>query len=232
MDRIKLSGLSLFCIIFSCFGQGKGIDVLKKMHVTHKGGICKSYSFSQRNTHYRNDTVLGNSEWHESVEFPDKFRIVFGEKFKGNYVIFRNDSVYNYRRSELVRSSTDSNTLLLLLGGMYYRDVEDVARRLQAKGYDLEVSSPQRWNGSSVYVIGALPGQDLKNQIWVDHHTLKIVRIIEKMNANDWMDMRFDSHQKLCNGWVENKVSFYRNGKLEQVEEYYDIKENVPFDSK
>ncbi len=210
--------------------QKQGMDVLKTMHEKYKGGICRSYTFSQRNTHYRNDTVLGNSEWHEAVEFPDKFRIIFGDQAKGNYVIFKSDSVFNYRRSELVKSSSDSNNLLLLLGGMYYRSLYDVAKRLTAAGYDLSVVSTQKWDGREMDVIGALPGQDRKNQVWVEHNSLKVVRIIEKLNATDWMDMRFDSHQKLCNGFVENKVSFYRNGKLEQVEEYYDIKENAPFE--
>jgi hypothetical protein len=50
------------------------------------------------------------------------------------------------------------------------------------------------------------------------------LRIIEKMNATDTMDMRFEAYQNWCKGHVETKVAFYRNGKLEQVETYYDLK--------
>jgi hypothetical protein len=39
---------------------------------------CKIYSFSQKNTHYRNDSIIKTSVWQEAIEFPDKFRIWFG----------------------------------------------------------------------------------------------------------------------------------------------------------
>jgi hypothetical protein len=231
MLKHYLAGFAIM-IGISVNAQETGTSILKKMHDKYKGGICKSYTFSQKNTHYNNDTVVGNSEWHEAVEFPDKFRIVFGDKTKGNSVLFRKDSVLNYRNYKLTKSSADSNNLLLLLGGMYYRNFDDVTTRLAAAGYDLSAGSEQAWNGKKVLVIGAKPGETEKNQIWVDADKLLIVRIIEKMNATDWMDMRFESHEKLCNGFVENKVSFRRNGKLEQVEEYFDIKPNAPFNAR
>jgi hypothetical protein len=67
------------------------------------------------------------------------------------------------------------------------------------------------------------------NQIWVDKKTLLVMRIIEKMNEQETMDMRFEEHKQSCKGYMETKVSFRRNGVLEQVEEYYDIKETSSF---
>jgi len=98
------------------FRAQNGYDILKKMHTTFYKGPCKSYTFSQKNTHYKNDTVSGHSVWHEAIEFPDKFRIDFGEKAEGNYVVFRNDSVYNFKKNALAKMRADSNTLLLILG--------------------------------------------------------------------------------------------------------------------
>jgi hypothetical protein len=203
----------------------KGSDILKKMHTTFYKGPCKSYTFSQKNTHYKNDTVSGHSVWHEVIEFPDKFRIDFGEKADSNYVVFKNDSVYNFKKNALAKMRADSNTLLLILGGMYYRNFEDVVNRLKAAEYKLETLSLQQWNSEVVYVIGALEGDLQSNQIWVNKKTLQVERILEKINATDIMDMRFEAHQSWCKGFVETKVSFRRNGKLEQVEEYYDLKE-------
>jgi hypothetical protein len=194
------------------------------MHQRYSKGVCACYTFSQKNTHYRNDSVIGNSEWHEEVGFPDRFRITFGDRSKGNSVVFRNDSAINYRGDKFVKARPDTNTLLLLLGGMYYRELHDVTARLKAAGYDLSKSSATKWKGIEVYVIGAQPGDTTSNQFWVDKKDLLIHRIIEKMDKGDMMDMRFESHTKLCKGYIENRVSFRRNGKLEQVEEYYDIK--------
>ena len=204
--------------------QSTGADVLAQMHKRYGKGMCQYYTFSQRNTHYENDTMVGNSVWHESVGLPDKFRIVFGDSAKGNSVLFRNDSVYHFRKSSLAKADRDSNTLLLLLGGMYYRDLQDVEARLKKAGFDLEKTSERKWQKAEVYVVGASNGDELSNQFWVDKKDLRVVRIIEKLNEKDLMDMRFESHRKWCKGWVEDKVSFRRNGHLEQVEEYFNLK--------
>lgn len=225
---MKQASQILFC--FMVFGMQvraqSGSDILKIMHTTYFKKVCKSYTFSQKNTHYKGDTISGQSVWHEAIDFPDQFRIDFGEKSQGNFILFRNDSALNYRKGSFVKARSDSNTLLLILGGMYYRSFDDVSIRLKNAGYDLTQLSSQTWKGESVYVIGAKEGDLISNQIWVNKKTLCVERILEKMNVNDIMDMRFESHTKLCEGFIENKVSFRRNGKLEQVEEYYDIKES------
>ncbi len=202
-----------------------GADVLRWMHKAFYQGPCRRYTFSQKNTHYKNDSVTGTSVWHEAIEFPDKFRIRFGDPAEGNFVLFRNDSAFNYKAGKRVKQRADQNTLLLLLGGMYYRSLEDVLARLKAKDYKLDSYSEQTWMDAPVYVIGAQKNQLTDNQVWVDKKTLRVVRIIEKLNELDVMDMRFESHRKWCKGYVETKVSFRRNGKLEQVEEYYNISE-------
>ncbi len=203
------------------FKSGK--DVIEAMHQTYKQAPCKLYTFSQKNTHYKNDSIIGHSEWHEYIEFPDKFRIDFGKTEDGNFIIFKNDSSYRYRNHQLKKTDFDSNILLLLLGGMYYRELPDVVSRLQKEHYNTEVFSTQKWHKQTVYVIGAAKGDTLSNQIWVDKKTLRVIRIIEKMDADSYMDMTFDAFQKSCNGYTETKVTFKRNGKTEQVEEYYNI---------
>lgn len=201
-----------------------GKDVISFMHQKYKQAPCKSYTFSQKNTHYRNDSIIGNSEWHEYIEFPDKFRIDFGEKTEGNFVIFKNDSSYRYKNNVLKKTNYNTNTLLLLLGGMYYRDLQDVITRLQNENYNTHIVSTQKWKNQSIYVIGAMKGDTTSNQIWVNKKNWRVIRIIEKMDAESYMDMTFDAYQKNCNGYVETKVTFKRNGKIEQMEEYYNIK--------
>lgn len=209
------------------FENGK--DVIDFMYQKYRQGPCKLYTFSQKNTHYRNDSIIGHSEWHEYIEFPDKFRIDFGEKTEGNFVIFKNDSSYSYRKNELKKIKHDTNTLLLLLGGMYYREPADVDVRLKNEGYNTKLLSHQKWNKQTVYVIGAVVGDESSNQIWVSKKNWRVVRIIEKMDEKSTMDMTFDAFQKSCNGYTETKVTFKRNGKIEQVEEYFDIKAHDTF---
>src|SRR5688572_13540602 len=123
----------LFCLCSIGAIAQDGMRVLQKMHVRYRNAPCKAYTFSQKNTHYRNDSVIRHSVWHEAVMFPDKFKIAF-DSTRQNYVVFRNDSVFNYAKGKLKKSSRDSSTLLLLLGGMYYRDFSDVQTRLAKAG--------------------------------------------------------------------------------------------------
>lgn len=210
-------------------GFKSGKEVIDHMYQKFKNGPCKHYTFSQTNTHYKNDTVSGHSEWFEYIEFPDKFRINFGDYKNGNFVVFRNDSSLRFKNFVLVRASVDKNSLLLLLGGMYYRSQDDVLSRLKEAGYNTELLSSQKWNKQAVYVIGANEGDLTTNQIWVSKKNLRIVRIIEKWEDGSVMDMTFDDYQKHCNGYVETKVTFKRNGKTEQVEEYHNITETTGF---
>jgi hypothetical protein len=201
-----------------------GNDVLHNMHQYYKNAPCKRYTFSQKNNHYRNDSIIRTSEWHEYIEFPDKFRINFEDSIHGNFVIFKNDSAYRYKNNELKKTTRNANTLLLLLGGMYYRSLSDVIERLQKEGYNTSLLSLQKRKKTTYFVIGALPGDSLSNQIWVHKKKYRVERIIEKIDANHTMDMTFDSFQKLGEAFTETAVTFKNNGKLEQRELYYNIK--------
>ena len=209
------------------FAQQPGESLIRNMHSRYSQAPCKSVSFSQKNTHYRNDSVKGKSVWHEKIVYPDQFLIQFGSQAEGNYVQYRNDSAYHYKAGKLIKARPDANELLLLLGGMYYRPVEDVITRVKKGGFNLAWVTEVTWNGQLTWVAGAHPGDTLGNQIWVDKKTLRVVRIVQKLTNGDRMDIRFEKFVPSCKGWMEVKVVFYRNGRKEQVEEYYDIKTGV-----
>ena len=221
---------SVLLLTFSGNAQKPGEEILKKMYDKYKNGPCRIYSFSQRNTHYSNDSVKGKSEWHEVIAFPDKFRITFGNKEDHNYVLFRNDSVYRYKNEQL-KTKVDSGILILILGGMYYRPFNDVVNRYKKAGFDLSKLGETKWNGKNVFIVGALQNDLTSNQVWVDKRSLVVERIIQKGSDGSVMDMWFETHQPWCNGFVETRVSFRRNGRLEQVEEYYNIKKEETFPS-
>lgn len=199
-----------------------GEKLLKTMHQRYYQAPCACYTFSQKNTHHRGDSVTGHSDWHETIRFPDYFKISFGDSSAFNFAVFKNDSAYQYKAGQLVRAKVDSNALLLLLGGMYYRTFPDVVLRLTKAQYDLSKISTRQWIRQEVWVIGDVNGG---NQIWISKNDFRILRLVSRTKTDDEMDMRFESHEKWCKGWIETSVSFRRNGELEQVEDYYNIRE-------
>ncbi|MBC7695950.1 MAG: hypothetical protein H7141_10955 [Burkholderiales bacterium] len=91
-------GIRIYSVFKTKFETGK--EVLNEMHQKYKNRPCRSYTFSQKNMHYRNYSIIGKSEWHGAIELPDKFRINFGAPEDENIVIFKNDSSYRYKNNQ------------------------------------------------------------------------------------------------------------------------------------
>lgn len=217
----------LSAIAYSQYGNGE--ELLKAMHDKYAGKYCQTVQFDQRTLRYdTNGTVKDTSFWYEWISYPDKFRIDFGKKHGGNCVIFRNDSSFNYRNNKLVKKEKDENDLLLLLGGMYFRPFEEVVARMERQGYNLDVLALIQANKKEYYVIGYSKNEkESGHQVWVDKHDLKVVKIKTKLNETDWLEIQFDEFKRSCKGFTETKVSAFRNGKLEQKEEYLNLKTGV-----
>ena len=225
----KLLPIFLFFSLNS-FGQyGNGEELLKAMHDKYANKYCQTVQFDQKTIRYVNDsTIKDTSYWFEWISYPDKFRIDFGKKFGGNCVIFKNDSVFNYKNHKVVRKDRDENDLLLILGGMYFRPFEDVVVRLEKLGYDLDKLTQIDVNKNTFYVIGSpTENNENKHQIWVDKKDLKVVKFKTKLNEADWLEIRFDDFKKACNGFTETKVTALKNDKLEQKEEYLNLKTSI-----
>jgi hypothetical protein len=216
----KLLYILLFLSNALCAQYKDGKELLRAMHKKYAGNYCQTVTFDQKTTRFDSTgAVKDTSYWYEWISYPDKFRIDFGKKFGGNCVIFKNDSVFNYRNHKLMRKGPDENDLLLLLGGMYYRPIDSVLARLTRIGYVFDL----RKNGSVSYTIGAKDGP----QVTIDTKDLKVIAIKTKLSDTDWLEIKFEAFKRSCQGFTETKVSGYRSGKLEQKEIYLDLKTNV-----
>jgi hypothetical protein len=220
----KIILLLLFISNTVLFAQYKtGEELLAAMHKKYYQNYCKTVQFEQKTIRYKDDVVTDTAYWYEWISYPDKFRIDIGTKFGGNGVIFKNDSVYNYKKHKLVKTRADKNDLLLLLGGMYFRKFDDVKTRLKNLGYDLSKIKTDTLNNVNCFVIGA----EGSYQIFIDKKDLKVVGLKTKLTETDWLEIQFDAFQKSCKGFNETKVTAKKNGKLEQVEEYQNIKTEI-----
>ncbi len=198
------------------------------MQQTYKDKWARTLTFTQYNTHYQADTVADTSVWYEAIEYPDKFRIDFGEPAAGNAVIFSSDSVYRFKEGMLKTRKRQANDLILLAGGIYFMTPQEALRRLQEAGFDTNVFHIDTWQGKPVYVVGAGKG-DLKSpQFWIDQEHLYLVRSITLLPDKHLQDARFSKHIRTANGWTETEVLFLMDNKLEQKEEYKYIRANCP----
>ena len=206
-------------------------DVLKQMYERYTGKWMKSFSFSQTTERYRNDSLINTSTWYEHVVYPDKFRIDFGEKEKGNAAIFTRDSVYSFHDGKLVRTTPNDDDLTFILGGMYFYPFDSVKAMLSRQGYDLNKFYETKLHDVPVYVIGANNADEKANQLWIDKEKLVVVKFIN-YNHGEKEEGLFKDHKRFGNSWSEMACDFYVDGKLIQKEKYFDCKADTDIDLK
>lgn len=224
---MKRISFLLFIICCSFAGTKNAEDVLHDMYKRYAGNWYKSFSFTQTTEQYKNDSLFKTSTWYESIVFPDKFRIDFGDKKEGNAVIYLKDSVYSFRKGKLMHTGFNDDDLTFLLGGMYSYPFDSVKAKLQKQGYSLDKFHEDSWQGQPAYVIGAANATEKSNQIWIDKKRLIVLKFI-KYNRDNKEEGIFSGHKQFGKGWSETACDFYVNDKLIQKEKYYDCKADIP----
>jgi hypothetical protein len=201
--------------------------LVEAMQKKYTSKWARTLTFTQHNTHYKNDSISGTSIWYEAIEYPDKFRIDFGELTEGNAVIFANDSVFQFKAKELKGGKKQPNNLMLLAGGLYFLPQDDALRRLKEAGYDLTLFHEAKWQGREVYVVGAAKDDLKSNQFWVDKQHLYLVRTVSTLPNGHIQEARFSKHIRTGGGWTETEVLFLEDGKPQQLEVYKNVQANV-----
>jgi hypothetical protein len=226
--------LSIFSISIFSFTQNekpRAEKILKKMYKRYAGKWYKNFTFYQTTENYKNDSLVKTAIWHEALIYPNLFRITIGDSANGNAMIIREDSMYNFSKSKLVRKSFNEDDLTFLLGGMYFLPFEKVKQKMKQEGYDLSKAGEGTFEGKPMYIIGANNEAEKTSQIWIEQERLVVVRMI-KYKKDLKEDAIFGDYKKIENGWRETSVIFYLNDKLYQKEKYYDYKANTEIDTK
>ncbi len=232
----KISLLSIFFtasfLLLQSFNKIEkitGEKVLTKMYKRYTSKWYKNFTFTQTTEIFKNDSLTKTTTWHETIVFPDYFRINFGEPNEGNAVIYKKDSTYNFRKGKLVQKSLRTDDVTFLLGGMYFMPFDGVKAKMKTEGYDISKAHESIWEGKKVYVIGSDSDDEKASQLWIDKEKLIVVRFVKYL-PNMKQDARMSDHQQFGKAWSETTVVFYLNDKLYQKEKYYNCKVNTDVD--
>ncbi len=225
--RHRLPILLFALCVFSSLNAQSGEKTVEKMHRRYTGKWCNTLTFVQRTENYQNDSLTKTSTWYETIAYPGQFRIDFGDPAEGNATMFLGDSVFTFRKGSLVKKEQRANDLIFLLGGMYFQPIEKVKTLFGEFGFDLKKGYKTSWKGKTVYVIGAMPGDETSNQLWIEKDRLILLRMIKHENGRK-EEAIFENHIRTGKGWTETKIAFYFDDKLFQMEYYNEVKPNVP----
>jgi outer membrane lipoprotein-sorting protein len=229
MIMLRIIGIVLLTVCSSYAHAQNGIKYLEALYSRNQGHWYNTMTFVQTTESYRNDSLIRKATWYEALKLPNDLRIDFEDPAKGNFVLYKKDSVYRFQNNNLRTVNADTNPFLFFIGGMYYQPFDSVLSYLAAKGYVVDKGYETTWQGAPAYVVGRSNENDTANAVWIDTKNQWIVRIIEK-SKGQVLDARLLNHKQLSKGSTETRVEINVNGKLVQVESYDQIKADVPLD--
>ena len=215
----------------SCENKNSEINSTKELFKIMKAKNDKAwfqdFTFKQHTIRFdENEQQIDSTVWYESVSYPYYFRI--DRNIDQNiFTIYRNDSTYNFRQDTLFNTTQKAAAHLVFKGGLYFISLEESLRKLQKYGYDTNTFRKDEFMKQPAYVIGT--GE---NQIWLHANNFYCMRRIYTTENEKTVDVVYDDFKPLGKGFVEQKVTFYVEGKKRLEEFYFDIKIKNSFDQR
>jgi hypothetical protein len=205
-----------------------GVALIEEMRQRYVGKWYRTLTFVQKTT-----LADGRVEtWYEAAELPGKLRIDIAPLAGKNTLLFRNDSLYEFKGGTLAESRPMIHPLMVLGFDVYAQPVETTVRQLRALGFDLGRLHESTWEGRPAFVVGAEAGDTVTRQFWIDKERLIFVRMVEpgKQNPTARVETRFDKYIPMGQGWLETEVRFLVNGETKMLEEYPEPRAGVELD--
>ncbi len=203
-----------------------GEDVIRQMYQRYRHEWVRSFTFEQKTT-----LADGSVEtWYEAGELPGRLRIDIASPPAGRAILFRADSLYNYRNARRGRGGPFVHPLLLVLYDVHFLPPDTTIARLRTLGYDLSRSHESTWQGRTVIVVGANAGDTTSAQLWIEKERLLPVRVFH-VAANAMTEERIGGYERMGKGWGERLVETWQKGSRIQIEEYRNVRANVTHES-
>lgn len=211
-----------------------GEQLIKAMHKKYAGKWYKTLTFIQKNTEYKPDGTTENSLWYEAMSAPGNLRIDFDPLESGNGWLFADGVQHTFKDGKLARSQPTIHPLVVLAFDVYTQPTEKTVSQLKELKFDLQILREDTWQGRNVYFVGARTGDSRSAQFWIDKKNLYFVRMLQPVGRNKERisETQFNKYQKVKGGgWIAPEVVFMTDGKVTFLEEYSEIRTDVPLDA-
>jgi hypothetical protein len=209
-----------------------GGDVIEAMRARYDGKWYNTLTFRQKTSRLLPNNTWRVETWYEAMKLPGKLRIDFDPVSAGNGVLYARDSQFVATNGRVIQRGPGINDLLLLGFDVYEYPATRSQTLLRRQGIDLNRVHETTFEGRPMVVIGALRGDMRRKQAWIDADRLYLVRLVEptRTDSSKVQDIRFMNYERRGAAWLAPRVEIYNDGKLVFIEEYGDIRTNVPLD--
>ena len=203
-----------------------GKDLINSMHKRYSKTWYKTLTFKQATTFYNaKEEVVKEQTWLEAMQLPSSLAIKFDTITSGNGIVFKNDSIYNFREGKMLASRQLHHPLLILGFSVYAQSPEKSIEDLGKLNIDVSKITTGIWQGKENYIIG----DENATHFYIEKERLLFTKLIQKGANNSIMETQFNKYEELKNGWIAPEVLFYTNGKVTMKEVYSEIETpNLP----
>lgn len=205
-----------------------GVEVVARMRERYLGKWYRTLTFIQKTT-----LPGGKVEtWYEAAELPGKLRIDIAPLEGRNTLLFRNDTLYEFKAGKLAETKPLIHPLMVLGFDVYAQPLDKTLGQLRELGFDLSKVHESDWQGRPAYVVGAAAGDSVSRQFWIDRERLYFVRMLEpgKQDPSARVETQFNKYIPVGQGWLETEVRFLVNGETKMLEEYTEPNAGVVLD--
>lgn len=192
----------------------------------------EAFTFVQETIRFVEGAPNDTSTWYEAIQYPNLFRMDFGDRKSLNRNLFRNDSIYVLRNGELVHRGKEIQEFMILEGATYAVSVDSTLTMLKDIGLNTDYFYTIINKGRKTFVIGAQRGDSISPQIWVDAEWRNSVKRISKSKSGGTLKVIYDDFKMIDGYMLESWLEFYLDDILIQTERYNDIKVNPKLDPK
>lgn len=204
-----------------------GEEVVRLMREKGSAHAYRALTFVQKTSY----PDRPQETWYESMQNPGLLRIDVAP-VGSRTLLFRNDSLYQFRNGTLARASAYVHPLMVLLTDVYALPAERTIARIKALGFDLARTHETTYQGRPVYVVGAAPGDTVSPQFWVDTQQFTMLRLVQKSGAGGTSraETIVTKHEQIGKALVETSMYFTVDGKEMQREDYTEVTVNPTLD--
>ncbi len=229
--------LILLCLLATPIFAGNiksGEDLITAMNKKHQSKWYKTLTFVQKTINFKADGTSDSEIWYEALNAPGQLRIDIAPLEKGDGILFTDGTLYSIRGGKVAGKRPFVHPLLVLGFDVYVQPVSQTLEQMKGLNIDMSVVHEGKYQGKTVYVVGAKQGDLTVPQFWVEKKNLLFVRLFEvrgkdKKTINE---TQFNDYRKMKNGgWVSAEVKFTVDGKLVTTEEYSDIQTGIKLDA-
>ncbi len=211
-------------LFLSCTREpNDGKELLNQMREKYNGKWYNQVAFEQDAISYENGDSVKKEVWYEASKIPGNLIIKFNSLQSGDGMVFTRDSMFIFQNDSLKSKQRRIHDLLVLSLDVYIQPLEKTCSQLTELGYDLSKIHSDTWQGKDVYVVGALEGDTISKQFWIEKEHLLFVRLISEIQGKR-KEVLFNNYKPLGNGWIENEVIFKLDNAVYMKEEYYNIR--------